>query len=169
MQKQRDIQIYLKASKAFENLKQAIEIFEGLIQPGGTFPPHDYYRARNLMREGEQAFKDALGNAKKLLGPLPGYVAEDYAVWRIQTLNERNVLAHGLDIDDLIRELSSDALISQWAGEDEIKAYLEENFQRQQTGKRKLENIKVRMILDKLDVLVARCKELQKIALQQRM
>ncbi len=168
MRKHIDIQIYQKASKAYENLTQAIEILEGLTGPDSTLPPHDYYRARNLLREGEKSFKEALGNAKKLLGPLPGYVAEDYAVWRTQSLNERNVLAHGRDIDDLIQELSSDDLIGPWMSEDEIKAYLEENFENQQSGKRKLENIKVRMILDKLETLIARGKELNKLALQQR-
>lgn len=168
MQKTSEIQIYSKASKAFENLTQAVEIFEGLIQPDSQFPPHDYYRARNLMREGEKAFQEAMGNAKKMLGPLPGYVQEDYAVWRTQALNKGHVLAHAQDVDDLIQELSSDELISQWIGKDEIKIYLEENFQSQQSGKRKLENIKVRMILDKLDALIVRGKELQKIALQQR-
>lgn len=168
MRKHIDIQIYLKASKAHESLTQAIEILEGVIRPDGAFPPHDFYRARNLLREGEKFFKEALGNAKKLLGPLPGYVAEDYAVWRTQSLNDKNVLAHGREIDDLIQELSSDDLIGLWMSEDEIKAYLEENFKNQQTGKRKLENIKVRMILDNLEALVARGKELNKLALQQR-
>jgi len=47
---------------------------------------------------------------------------------------------------------------------EEVEAYLEAYYDLQKSGKRKLANIKIRMILDKLALLVAEGQELQKTA-----
>jgi hypothetical protein len=46
----------------------------------------------------------------------------------------------------------------------EIEAYLKACFDKQKSGKRKLANIKMRMVLDKLASLLAEGQELQKKA-----
>ena len=48
--------------------------------------------------------------------------------------------------------------------EEEIGAYLQANFETQRSGKRKLANIKVRMMLDVLSDLIRRAEDLQKAA-----
>ena len=47
---------------------------------------------------------------------------------------------------------------------EEVEAYLKAYYDTQRSGKRKLANIKIRMVLDKLASLLAEGQELQKTA-----
>jgi hypothetical protein len=154
--------IYQKATKCWECVDKAILLFNDVLKEGSTKRLPDYYRARNLLRDAGGFYKDALKNAKRLLGPPPAYSSADYLKWRDQLLEEFQILAMSQEYENLRAELSADKFLQARMNEDVIERLLKKHFHTQQSGKRKLPNIKVRMILDRLEELMAEAIELNK-------
>jgi hypothetical protein len=163
-----EVQIFPKISKSFEDVTAAIEIFEDLIKERVTFDTTEYYKARNFVKSTESLFREALKIAKKLLGPLPEYASEEYLKWRTEMLEEHHVLAKSQEFEELKSELMSDDNIKKWLSVEELEAALKKHFQTQQEGKRKLVNIKVRILLDKLQTMITQAKNLQKKAFERQ-
>ena len=168
MQKGTENLIYQKASKSWEHVNKAVEIFNRLLKETGDFHAPDYYKARNLLRDADNYLKEAVQNAKKLLGPTPAYASEDYQKWRDELLEEFHILAMSQEYEDLRSELLADEFLREWMDEQSIEILLKKHFQTQQSGKRKLSNIKVRIILDRLDELLNQAKELNNQAIQRQ-
>jgi hypothetical protein len=164
MEKFAEAQIFPNVSKSFEEIRAAIRIFENLLAEGVAFNSADYYRARNFVKSGESLFQEALMNARKVLGPLPEYASEEFIKWRSEILEKRQILAKNKEFDVLKAELIDDETMNKWLTPDEITLYLEKHFHSQQEGKRKLVNIKVRIILSKLQEYILQAKDLQKKA-----
>jgi hypothetical protein len=164
MQVQIEREIYIRASRSFAVLTEAIQIFRCYLE--SQVPPSDpeYYRGRNFLKEGKAFYDQTLQDAKKLLGPIPIYAAKDFEKWRTQVLVENKIVVHGQTLEDLQVELTADDFIKTIMRPEEVEAYLRANFETQKAGKRKLANIKIRMALDKLAALVAEGQELQKTA-----
>jgi len=164
MEKYVEVQIFPKVTKSFEDITAAQAILERLVEEGASFNTADYYKARNYLKEAEALFQEAIKNAKKLLGPLPDYTSEDFLKWRIEMLEKNRILAKSQEFDALKSELTEDAFLRKLMSEQDISLLLESHFQSQQEGKRKLTNIKVRIVLDKLQESLSNAKELQKKA-----
>lgn len=160
--------IYMKAVKSFESLSESIRIFESLLKDEHGFNQPDFYKARTRLREGESYFDEALINAKKLMGPLPEYTDSEYEEWRKELLKKNNVLVESMPLDNMRSELQEDEFLKKYLKPEEINKYLEANYQAQQIGKRKLSNIKVRIILEKLEDLIKHARELNRKALQRQ-
>ncbi len=154
--------IYSKVAMGFSNINKAVKLFQGFLDMEETSIFPDYYRARSMLREGEEAYKAALRNAKKMLGPLPEYVKEDYLKWREEFLEKHQILAKGNELEELRNELETSGFLNQWMKEEDISKSLDQHYHSQQEGKRRLVNIKVRIILDKLKEVLLNSKELQK-------
>lgn len=163
-----EVQIFPKVSKSHEDITAAIRILESLLAEGVPFNSADYYRARNFVKSAEALFREALTNAKKLLGPLPEYASEEFIHWRAEMLEEHQILAKSQEFEELKSELENDDIMKAWLNKEEIDAFLHKHFQTQQEGKRKLVNIKVRIVLDKLQELIAQAKDLQKKAFEKQ-
>ena len=164
MQIQIEREIYIRASRSHIVLKDALQFFRSYLQD--TTPSNDpgYYRARNFLKEGKAFYDQTIQDAKKLLGPIPIYAAKDFEGWRSQALIENKIVATGQNLEELRAELTVDDFVRTIMVPEEVDAYLQKNFEAQSSGKRKLANIKIRMILDKLASLVAEGQELQKTA-----
>jgi len=154
--------IYSKVARCFNSVNKAAKLFQGFLDMEDTSIFPDYYRARTMLREGEEAYKDALRNAKKMLGPLPEYVKEDYLKWRAEFLEQHQVLAKNQELEELRKELETSDFLNQWMTAEDICESLDQYYHSQQEGNRKLANIKVRIILDKLKEVLINTKELQK-------
>ena len=159
--------VYQKASKCWECVNRSIEMFRHLLKEE-DFNTVDYYKARNMLREADGFFKETLKNAKKLLGPIPAYTSDDYQKWRDELLEEFHILAMSHEYEDLKSELFRDEFLREWMGEENIERLLKKHFQTQQSGKRKLSNIKVRMILDRLEDLMNHAKDMNKQAVEKQ-
>jgi len=162
MKKHDEINIHLKASKALECLTKSTKTFEELLKKDIAFNYPDYSLARNLLRDGEAFYDEMMKSAKKLLGPLPEDASDEYDKWRVDCLQEKNVLAKSKDFESLETEFLEDKLLRKWMTVEEIKMFLRDNFYSQKSGKRKLANIKVRMIIDKLKELLHQARDLQR-------
>lgn len=165
MEKYNERLVCPKAERCFDFLNQAIQIFEEFLSKENPTSA-DFYGGRNRLRDAELFYKDTIKNAKKLLGPIPEYVTLGFQDWKTNLLRKDNILIENEEFDDLLSELEIDPLLSQWFEMEEIKELLNVNFQTQQEGNRKLENIKARIILDKLNSLLLHSKDLQKKCLQ---
>ena len=157
-------EITIKATRAHAILTEAIQIFRTYLEGHIASSAPEYYRARNLFKEGKAFFDQTVQDAKKLLGPIPIYAAPDFEKWRTQALIENRITVRGQTVEDLREELLADDFLKVIMTPGEIEAYVRDRFETQRTGKRKLANIKVRMALDRLAGLVAEGQELQKTA-----
>lgn len=164
MQVQVEREIYIRASRSFAVLSEAIQTFKGYLEPHVVATAPEYYRARNLLKEGKAFYDQTLQDAKKLLGPIPIYAAKDFEKWRSQALLENKIIVRGQTREELLHELTNDDFLKTVMRPEDIEAYLRANFETQRSGKRKLANIKIRMALDKIAALVAEGQELQKTA-----
>ncbi len=164
MQVQIEREIFIRASRAFAVLTEAIQIFRNYLQPTTAPADPEYYRARNFLKEGKAFYDQTMQDAKKLLGPIPIYAAKDFEKWRTQVLVENKIVVQGQTQEELRLELTADDFIKTIMSPEEVDAYLQANFEAQKKGKRKLANIKIRMALDKFALLVAEGQELQKTA-----
>ena len=164
MQVQIEREIYIRASRSFAVLSEAIQTFKGYLEPHVAAGAPEYYRARNLLKEGKAFYDQTLQDAKKLLGPIPIYAAKDFEKWRSQILIENKIIVQGQTQEELRLELENDDLLKSLMRPGEIEQYLQAHFETQRSGKRKLANIKIRMALDRLAGLVAEGQELQKTA-----
>jgi hypothetical protein len=161
MEKFVEAQIFPNVDKGFEELRAAIGTFTRLLAEGATFNTSEYYRARNYVKSGKSFYDEALKNARKLLGPLPEYASEEFIKWREEICEKRNILAKSKEIDGLKAELLEDRTMTQWMSDEEIAFYLEKHYESQQEGHRKLANIKVRIILEKLQETIHQAEDLQ--------
>lgn len=165
MLKKQEAHIVPNIHKSLDSLNQSIQLFENFLGEAASSAPGDYYRARNLLKQGQTAFQEALTIAKKLLGPMPEYATEDYRAWRAAFLEEHHILTHCQELESCRVEFQRDEFLTELLNPEEIDALLNLHFQSQQEGKRKLENLKVRIALDKLSELLIHAQELQKQAL----
>lgn len=157
-------EIFIKASRGHEILLKAIEAFAGYLRDETPAGAPEYYRARNLLKEGRSFCADVVREAKKLLGPVPVYAPREYEEMRRRTLEENRITVRGEDPEDLKRQLADDAVIRSLMSESEIEGYLRDHLETQRSGKRKLTNIKIRMLIDKLYALAEQGLEAQKAA-----
>jgi hypothetical protein len=157
-------EIYIRSSRSYAVLTEAVQIFRKYLQDVTAATDPEYYRARNFLREGKAFYDQTIQDAKKLLGPIPIYAAKDFEGWRSQVLVENKIVVKGETLEELRAELTVDDFVKTMMSAEEIEAYLKTCYDTQKSGKRKLANIKIRMVLDKLASLVAQGQELQKTA-----
>ncbi|UCE40847.1 MAG: hypothetical protein JSV17_15600 [Candidatus Aminicenantes bacterium] len=168
MQQSTENLIYQKASKCWECVNKSVQLFSELLKAERDFNAADYYKARNLLQDADRCFKETLENSKKLLGPIPPYCSDDYQKWRDELLEEFQILAMSHEYEDLKSELIKDEFLRRLMDEESIELLLKKHFQTQQSGKRKLSNIKVRIILDRLEDLINHAKDMNKSAVQKQ-
>jgi len=164
MEKFAAAQIFPKVSKCFEDIRAATEIFRGLLEEGAEFDFAEYYRGRNCVKDADVMYQEGLKNAKKLLGPIPEYSSEEFLKWRAEVLETQKILAENKEFDALKSELLKDDFLQEWMSEQEISDLLEVHYLAQQDGKRKLVNIKARIVFARLFELLAEVKNMQKKA-----
>lgn len=164
MQVQLEREIFIRAGRSFAVLSEAIQTFQSYLGASVAANAPEYYRARNLLKEGKAMYDQTLADAKKLLGPIPIYAAKDFEGWRAQALVDNKIVVRGRTLDEIRAELVADEFVKTIMTPGEVEAYLATRYESQNSGKRKIANIKIRMALDRLSGLAAQGAELQKAA-----
>jgi hypothetical protein len=167
MNKKTENVLYVKASSCFDSLKLAIQTFEEFLKEEVPATDPKYYKARNYLRYAEQFYQETFKEAKRLLGPMPLYASADFEKWRQDFLSQHNVLVASQNIEDIKKELTSNEPTSQWLSKEDVERLLLKNYDAQKTGKRKLTNIKVRIILDKLFELPSQAQDPKKKSMEE--
>jgi len=156
--------LYFKAGNCFDFVGLAQASFvEFLKEPGSESLPK-YYRARNYLRDAESAYNEAFKEAKRLVGPLPPYSSAEFEKWRSDFLAQYRIVTSGQDLEALKAELLKDGLFNQYLGPKDVERLLAKNYETQRTGNRKLANLKVRILFDKLGELMNATQALAKEA-----
>jgi hypothetical protein len=164
MQVQIERDIYIRGARCFELLTKSMQLFRDYLTERTPANDPEYYRARNFLKEGKAFFDQTLADAKKLLGPIPLYAPKDFEQLRSRLLVDNKIVVQSRTLDELTAELRNDEFIKTIMAGEEVSAYLQANFATQSSGKRKIQNIKIRMALDKLAALLAEGQEFQKKA-----
>jgi predicted MPP superfamily phosphohydrolase len=157
-------QLYFKADLAFNSFKLAVKTFESFLESAGQASTPDYYKARNYLRDAETSYQETFSEARKLLGPLPIYASADFEKWRSDFLSQHKILVESQEFAALKQELSQNGQLVRWIESPELERLLAKDYEAQKTGKRKMPNIKVRIILDRLQELLVQANELKKKA-----
>ncbi len=166
MDQKTDKWIYPDAAKCLECVNQAIRIFNDILEDNAG--QEMFYKARGYLRDGKSYFEKALKEAKKLLGPLPDCVKDDYRTWRKQITERHEILAESLDYEMLLKELQQDDFLKLVLSDNDIQRHLKDHYDRQQEGQRKLAHIKIRILLDELQERLDLAKDKEKNILSRR-
>lgn len=157
-------QLYFKADLAFDSFKLAIKTFESFLATAGPGSTPDYYKARTYLRDAHKFYEETFAESKKLLGPLPPYASPEFEKWRSDFLGQHKILVGSQEFAALKEELAQNGQIVRWIESPDLERLLAKDYEAQKTGKRKIANIKVRIILDRLQELLAQANELKKRA-----
>jgi hypothetical protein len=151
----------VKVKSAYEALSQAVNLFQIYLNDRTPASSSEYYRAKGLLREGKLFFDEALKEAKKLLGPLPPYSTPEYEHWREETARDvKLILGDKVDYEEIKKMMLMDSCLPRLFSPEELEAYLAKYYEDQQKGKRKLENLKCRLAIARLDDLIRQAEEL---------
>src|SRR4030066_2015696 len=156
--------LYFKAGLAFDSYKQALKAFESYLASPGLGATPDYYKARNYLRDAEKFYEETFAEAKKLLGPLPHYASSEFEKWRSDFLSQHKILVESQEFAALKEELFQNGQLVRWIDSPDLAPLLAKDYEAQKIGKRKMANIKVRILLDRLQELAAQSSELKKRA-----
>jgi hypothetical protein len=156
--------LYFKAGLAFDSFKLAIKTFESFLANTGPASTPDYYKARNYLRDADKFYEEAFAEAKKLLGPLPPYATSEFEKWRSDFLSQHKILVESQEFAALKEELVQNGQLVRWIESPDLERLLAKDYEAQKTGRRKMANIKVRIMLDRLHELAAQANDLKKKA-----
>jgi hypothetical protein len=138
----------VKIKSAYEALSQAVNLFQIYLSDKTPASGTEYYRAKSLLREGKLFFEEALKEAKKLVGPLPPYSTAEYERWREETARDvKLILGDKVDYEEIKKMMLLDSCLPKY-------------YEDQQKGKRKLENLKCRLAIARLDDLIHQGEDL---------
>jgi len=166
MNRKEENQLFIKIETCFDTLKLAVETFEDYLKEESEAASPSYYKARNYLRDAEKFHEEVFKEAKRLLGPTPIYASAEFEKWRQEFLSQHHILAEGQEREAIKKELLADSRLAAWLSEADIERLLSRNFESQKSGKRKLANIKMRIVLDKLNERLAEARELRKRAME---
>jgi hypothetical protein len=159
-------QLYLKAGLAFDSFKLAVKTFESFLENAGPASTPDYYRARNYLRDAEKFYQETFIEARKLLGPLPAYASTEFEKWRSDFLSQHKILVKSQEFAALKEELIQNGQLVRWIESPDLERLLTKDYEAQKTGQRKMANIKVRILLDRLQELLTQANDLKKRAME---
>lgn len=161
----KDFNFEVKVKSAYDALSQSVCLFKIYLDEKTQATASEYYRAKSLLKEGKLFFDEVLKEAKKLLGPLPPYATPEYARWREETTRDiKLALKNKADYDEIKNMMLADSCLPKLFSPEELEVYLQRFYEDQKKGKRKLENLKCRIIIAKLDDLIYEGEELLKQA-----
>lgn len=159
--KSMDFNFEVKLKSAYEALTQSVSLFHTYLEDKTAASSSEYYRAKSLLKEGKLFFEEVMKEARKLLGPLPVYSTPEYAKWREETARDLKLdLGDRVDYEEIKKLLLSDAYLPQLFSAEELESYLQKYFEHQSKGKRKLENLKCRLAIARLNDLIQEGEEL---------
>ena len=163
--RQMDFNFEVKLKSAYEALSQAVNLFRTYLEERTPATGSEYYRGKSLLREGKLFFEEVLKEARKLLGPLPPYSTPEYAKWREETSKEMKLaLGDKVEYEDIKNLMLADSCLPRLFSPLELENYLNKYYEDQKKGHRKLENLKCRIAIARLDDLIQEAEELLKQA-----
>jgi len=138
-----------KVNRCLDLLQTSLKEISALSEKS-KIEPHEYYRLRNQVREAKAVFEEVKKEARHLFGPPPAYAPSDFEKKREESLERLRLLVKSEDKEKIIEELLEDELIGRFFDVEEVKNFVEAQFESQKKGKRKLVNFKARLFIEKI-------------------
>jgi hypothetical protein len=154
------------ARKSKEKMNESIHLFQSFLNAKESADPSIYYLARHRLQDGQALLDAALSEAKKFLGPQPDYAPEEIKEQRRERLRASHVIVESQTMDGLEAELLADEYLKSFMNPDKVISYVRETGTYQTAEKRKIQNIKVRMVIDELTALRTEARAWQQRAVE---
>jgi len=138
-----------KVSRCLDLLQSSLKAIRTLSERP-KIEANEYYRLRNQVREAKAAFEEVKKEARRLFGPPPAYAPRDFEKRREENLERLRLLVKSEEKEKIAEELFQDELIGRYFNLEEVKHFVEEQFESQKKGKRKLVNFKARLFIEKI-------------------
>lgn len=164
MNENREKSIFENFDKCIKELNLAIKVFQDFLSDRTSADPSNYYTAQKYLEESKLFYKDALEEVSTLIGSLPENASPGFRKWKENFLKGTGIVSESEEFEDLKSELHMDRFLHGILTTEEIDALLVKHYESQQKGKRKLSNIKARIILDKMINLMDDAEMLDKKA-----
>lgn len=146
--------------KCFKTLHFAIEAFQNFLSAKTSSDTTSYYQAQNYFDEGKTLYKDNLSEISKIIGFVPTDASPAFRQWKENYLGKVGILSQNTEFEALRSELQNDEYLLKFLTPEEIDILHVMHFESQQTGKRKLSNIKARILFDKIQSLMSEAETL---------
>ncbi len=141
---------FVNMEECIKALNLAVAAFQQFLGDKASSDSISYYQAHKHLEEGKAFYREALSEVNKLIGSLPSDASPGFLKWKETFLKGTGILSESKEFETLKSELHNDAFLQRFLTPGEIDALLMKHYESQQTGKRKLANIKARIILDKM-------------------
>jgi hypothetical protein len=151
-------------TRCIETLDLAIKGFKEFLGDKTSSGPANYDDARKYLEEGKAFYEEARDEFRKLLGPLPMDVSPSFKDWKGSFLKRIGILMENKELFALKSELQHDEFLLRFLTQEEIGVLFISHYESQKQGKRRLSNIKARIILDEAEKLINEAEELEKIS-----
>lgn len=150
-----------KVSRCLDLLEASLK---GLSSRGeeAKIEANEYYRLRNQVREAKVIFEEIKKEARRLFGPPPPYASSDFEKLRQESLEKSRLIIKNQEKEKIAEEFLQDELIIRYFQPDEVRLYIENQFESQRKGKRKLANFKARLFLERIKRDLERAEDLVK-------
>ena len=141
---------FLSMEKCAGALTHTIRILQEFLGDKTSSDPAAYYEAQKYLEESKNFYKEAFKEISELIGPLPADASPGFIKWKENFLKGTGIMTENREFGALKGELQNDGFLLRFLTSEEIEDLLVKHYESQQTGKRRLSNIKARIILDKI-------------------
>ena len=145
---------YVNIDQCIKSLYLAIKTFQKFLGDKTSSDPTAYNQACKYFEESKSFHQEALKEISELMGAIPPDVSPGFKKWKESFLKETGILSEGKEYEELKSEFQSDEFLLGFLTPEEIATFFSKHYESQKTGKRKLSNIKARMVLDKISSLM---------------
>ena len=153
---------FTKIEKCVRNLHLAIEAYQNFLSARTSSDTKSYYHAQNCFNEGKTIYQDSLNEISKIMGSIPTDASPAFRKWKVSFLEKMGILSQSTEFEALRSEIQCDEFLPKFLTAEEIEILLVKHFESQQAGKRKLSNIKARILFDKIQSLMDEAETLSR-------
>jgi hypothetical protein len=151
---------YVNIEQCIRSLYLAIKYFQKFLGDKTSSDSTTYDQACKFFEESKSFHQEALKEISELMGELPSDVSPGFKKWKESFLKETGILSEGKEYEELKSELQKDDFLLGLLTPEDIDVFFAKHYESQKTGKRKLSNIKARIVLDKITNLMNEAESL---------
>jgi hypothetical protein len=141
---------FINMEKCARTLTHTIRMLQSFLGDKKSSDTEAYYEAQKSLEESNIYYKEAIKEVSELIGPLPADASPGFIKWKENFLKGTGIVIENEEYGALKVELRNDGFLLRFLTPEEIDDLLRKHYESQQTGKRRLPNIKARIILDKI-------------------
>lgn len=150
-----------KVSRCLDLLQASLKDLSSLSEVA-KIELNEYYRLRNQVREAKAIFEEVKKEARRLFGPPPPYATSDFEKLRQESLEKSRLIIKSEEKEKIAEEFFQDELVVRYFQPDEVRLFIDTQFESQRKGKRKLANFKARLFIERISRDLERAEDLVK-------